>query len=119
MPLNVVTDTNPLRIDDGGAIRVGKCRVLFELVVNEHCGGATPEDIVRRFDTLELADVYAAIAFFLRHRAEVEAWLVEEDEKGRKLRETIEARQPDMTEFGARLRERWILREQSHASSAD
>lgn len=37
--------------------------------------GATPEEIGLRYDTLDLADVYAAIAYYLRHRDEVGAYL--------------------------------------------
>jgi uncharacterized protein (DUF433 family) len=43
------------------------------LVVEQYENGMTPEDMVRAYGTLELADVYAAIAYYLRHRDEVRA----------------------------------------------
>ncbi len=119
MLLNIVTDPNPLRVDSGGAIRVGKCRVLFELVVHEFQRGQTPEQIVHSFDTLDLADVYAAIAFYLRHKDEVDQWMREMDAEAEKLRAMIEASQPDSRAFREMLRQRWLAREQRHAPSAD
>ena len=37
--------------------------------------GKTAEEIVRSYSTLTLADVDAAIAYYLRHRPEVDAYL--------------------------------------------
>ena len=89
MPLTIHPDTPPLRIDDAGAVRVGKTRVLFVLVVRAFQDGARPEDIVRMYDTLDLADTYAAIAYYLRHKAEVEAYLAEYDRAGEEIRKKI------------------------------
>ena len=38
-------------------------------------GRATPETIVQRYSTLALADVYAVVTYYLRHRSEVEEYL--------------------------------------------
>ena len=38
-------------------------------------GGAAAEEIVMRFPTLRLADVYAVIAYYLRHKAEVQDYM--------------------------------------------
>jgi hypothetical protein len=106
MPLNIVTDPNPLRTDAAGAVRVGKCHVLFELVIGEFKRGRSPEQIVDSFDTLDLADVYSSIAFYLRHREEVEAWLREIDAEAKAIRAKIEASQPHMKGFRERLKKR-------------
>jgi uncharacterized protein (DUF433 family) len=37
--------------------------VLLELVVREFRRGATPEQIVQAYDTLDLRDVYAVLAY--------------------------------------------------------
>lgn len=63
----------PLRVDEGGAVRVGKSRVSLDVVVEQYENGMTPEDLVRAYDSLDLADVHAVIAYYLRHRAEVRA----------------------------------------------
>ena len=61
----------PLRRDDSGAIRIGDSRVLLELVIEAYLDGVTPEAIVRRFENLRLADVYAVINYYLNHSEEV------------------------------------------------
>jgi uncharacterized protein (DUF433 family) len=35
----------------------------------------TPEDMVRAYDALLLADIHAVVAYYLRHRDEVRAYL--------------------------------------------
>ncbi|PSQ95704.1 MAG: hypothetical protein BRD55_08685 [Bacteroidetes bacterium SW_9_63_38] len=80
----------PLRIDESGAVRVGDTRVLFELVIRSYLRGHTPEEIVRQYTTLTLADTYGAIAYFLAHRDQVEEYLQEREEGAREMRETLE-----------------------------
>lgn len=46
------------------------------------------------FDTLDLADVYAVIAYYLRHGAEVDAYLAEQRRLADEVRREIEARFP-------------------------
>jgi uncharacterized protein (DUF433 family) len=58
---NVRTEAPPLNEDASGALRVGSSRVLLEIVVRAFQDGATPETIVQRYSTLELADVYAVL----------------------------------------------------------
>lgn len=53
-PLSVAV---PLREDPPGVFRVGKCRVLLELVIHAFQRGATPEGIVQSCSTLSLPDV--------------------------------------------------------------
>jgi uncharacterized protein (DUF433 family) len=89
LPLH--TEVSPLRVDDGGAVRVGQSRVSLDLVVEQYDNGMTPEDMVRAYDTLVLADVYAAIAYYLRHRDEVRAYLKRRAEEAELLRANIEA----------------------------
>ena len=61
-PLNVAV---PLWEDPPGVFRVGKSRVLLELVLGAFKRGETPEGIVRSYRTLQLADVYAVISRYL------------------------------------------------------
>jgi uncharacterized protein (DUF433 family) len=84
----------PLRVDEGGAVRVGKSRVSLDLVVEQYENGMTPEDLVRAYDTLDLADVHAVIAYYLRHRAEVRAYMKRREEEAEALRAKIEAEHP-------------------------
>ncbi len=89
LPLH--TDPPPLRIDEGGAVRVGNSRISLDLVVLQYENGMTPEDMVRAYDTLALADVYGVIAYYLRHRDEVRAYLKRREEEAEALRAQIEA----------------------------
>src|SRR6266571_2527435 len=84
----------PLRVDEGGAVRVGQSRVSLDLVVEQYENGMSPEDLVRAYDTLGLADVHAVIAYYLRHRAEVRAYLKRREEEAEALRAKIEAERP-------------------------
>jgi len=84
----------PLRGDQGGAVRVGNSRVSLDLVVGQYENGMTPEDMVRAYDTLMLADVHAVIAYYLRHRDDVRAYLKRREEEAEALRAKIEAAHP-------------------------
>ena len=77
-----------------GAPRVGNSRISLDLVVEQYENGMTPEDMVRAYDTLVLADVHAVIAYYLRHRDEVRAYLKRRAEEAEALRAKIEAERP-------------------------
>ena len=103
MSVTLQAEAPPLREDADGALRVGSSRVLLELVIRAFQDGATPETIVQRYDSLNLPDVYGVIAYFLRHRAEIEDYLARRDEKAEEVRGRIESRQGDLSEIRARL----------------
>src|SRR5436309_12301210 len=92
LPLH--TEAPPLRVDEGGGMRVGKSRISLDLVVEQYENGMTPEDMVRAYDTLALADVYAVIAYYLRHREAVRAYLSRRGEEAESLRAKIESERP-------------------------
>src|SRR5438128_2239433 len=103
MPVTLHADPVPLRVDETGTIRVGSSRVTLDVLLADYRSGLSPEEIVRRLDTLDLADVYAAIAYFHRHREEVEQYLRRREPEAEELRRRIEAGQPDRAELEARL----------------
>src|SRR5438874_8369776 len=92
--LPIHTDVSPLRVDDGGVVRVGKSRISLDLVVEQYENGMTPEDMVRAYDILVLADVHEVIAYYLRHRDEVRAYLMRRKEEAKALQVKIEAERP-------------------------
>jgi uncharacterized protein (DUF433 family) len=92
LPLN--STPPPLRVEEGGVVRVGKSRVSLDLVVEQYENGMTPEDMVRAYDTLVLADVHAVIAYYLRHRDEVQAYFKRRQEEAETLQAKIEAERP-------------------------
>jgi uncharacterized protein (DUF433 family) len=105
----------PLRVDEGGVVRVGKGRISLDLVVEQYENGATPEDLVRAYDTLELADVHAVIAYYLRHRVEVLAYLKRRTEEAAAMQARIEAEHPRIGR--AELLARAAAREKDHAAA--
>jgi uncharacterized protein (DUF433 family) len=103
MTFTAQAEAPPLHEDGAGALRVGASRVLLELVIRAFQDGATPEAIVQRYSTLALPDVYAVIAYYLRHRSEVEQYLAPREQKAEEVRQRIESQQGDLSEIRARL----------------
>jgi hypothetical protein len=89
-PLTVAV---PLGEDPPRVFRVGKSRVLLELVIRAFKRGEMPEGIVRSYRTLCLADVYAVISRYLADPAPFEKYLKEYDEAAEAIRRRIEATQ--------------------------
>jgi uncharacterized protein (DUF433 family) len=116
MPLTIHTDPVPLRMDEHGAIRLGDTRILLDVVIEEFANGACPEEIVLGYSTLQLADVYAVIAYYLRHQEEVDNYLREGEIAAERLRQEIEAKQPSRAGLREKLLARRAQMEQAHAS---
>jgi uncharacterized protein (DUF433 family) len=109
----------PLFDDGQGGLRVTGTRVLLERIVHAFDDGATPEAIVQSYDTLQLADVYAVLTWYLRHKVEVEDYLRKRVVEAEAIRRTIEAKQPDRAELRARLLARRAQKEVVHAPPAE
>src|SRR5690349_1645373 len=75
MALDVLIDPVPLRSDDDGVVRIGRTRVTLDTIVSAFDDGTSAEEIVLQYPSLELADVYAVLSYYLRHRADVEVYL--------------------------------------------
>lgn len=109
MTLAIRAEPVPLRVDADGVVRVGKTRIPLDTVVIVFKQGATPEEIVQRFPALVLADVYAVLAYYLRARDEVEAYLRQRQEHAQAVRRENEAR------FDPKdIRERLLARRVKH-----
>jgi uncharacterized protein (DUF433 family) len=86
MGLSITAEAPPLQIDADGAVRVTGTRVTLDTVVGAFQEGATPEEIAQRYPSLALAHVYAVITYYLRSRADVDAYLRERRDRGEALR---------------------------------
>ena len=86
-PLTVVV---PLREEPSGVLRVGKSRVLLELVLRAFKAGATPEAIAQSYDTLNLTDVYAVVTRYLAAPEPFEDYLRIREEAAGDTRSKIE-----------------------------
>ncbi|HKP51272.1 MAG TPA: DUF433 domain-containing protein [Chloroflexia bacterium] len=101
----------PLRIDEDGVVRVNGTRVPLDIIVDAFQDGASAEEIVIRYPTLRLTDVYAVIAYYLHHQTEVDAYLEGERALDDQARQDIEAG-PDMIA----IRERLLTRQSAKRS---
>lgn len=92
MSLALAADQTPIRFDPGGVSRVGDSRVRLASIVFLHRQGVGPEEIQERFPSVELPDVYAVIAYYLRHQTEVDAHLAELDVEAERIQAEVHAR---------------------------
>jgi uncharacterized protein (DUF433 family) len=79
MVLTIHAEPQPLRLDSDGTLRVGGTRVSLDVMLAHYREGATVDEIAERFPVLIPADVHAALAYYLRHRAEIDDYLAEQD----------------------------------------
>ena len=71
----MTTAQDDVRVDEQGVLRVGDSRVMLDSVVAGWQQGHSAETIQQQFPALSLADVYGAITYYLRHRADVDQYL--------------------------------------------
>ena len=95
----------PLLKDEDGVIRVGGTRVTLESVIHEYQRGSGPDEIAAEFPVLNAADLYYVVGYYLEHRAEVDAYVAEQEREGEAVRRMWEAEHPPLTraELQARL----------------
>lgn len=86
------TETLPLETDADGVVRVGKTRVTLDTVILAFSDGATAEEIAQQYPSLQLADIYSVIGYYLRHRSEVDAYLRQRALQSDEVRNLNEAR---------------------------
>lgn len=94
MSLAAATVASPLRMDESGVVRIGSSRVMLERVVHSFDAGASAEEIVASYPTLELSDVYATIAFILKNRPEVDVYMAESEAEAERVHQEWERRYP-------------------------
>jgi uncharacterized protein (DUF433 family) len=92
--MSVVVSTSEVKLTktEAGVLRIGDSRVSLDTVINAFAQGATPEQIVEDYDSLQLSEVYAVISYYLQNREEVENYLAQRKEQREKLRRQIESR---------------------------
>ncbi len=101
----LVATPPPLRLDPNGTLYVGQTRVPLDTVIGVYETGVSPEEIVRRYDTLCLSDVYGLLSYYLTHREAVDAYLSERQRLAAEVRAENQARFPT-----AGARERLLAR---------
>jgi len=84
----------PLKTDEHGVIRVMGTRIPIDTVIARYHQGETPEGIHHGFPTLSVSDIWAVIAYYLAHRAELDTYLETRDAESARTRQEIEANYP-------------------------
>ncbi len=74
---SLIAHPPPLQAHESGVLRVRGTRVRLETVLYAFNQGAAPEEILLKFPSLQLTDIYAVITYFLWHRPEVEDYLAQ------------------------------------------
>jgi uncharacterized protein (DUF433 family) len=92
MTLAIVTEPTPLKLNEDGVVLVGNTRVTLDTVIAAFLEGATAEEIVEQYPSLQLADVYSVIAYYLRRKTEVDAYLKIRQERAAQVRQENERR---------------------------
>ena len=92
MTLIVTAEPVPLKTDTDGVVRVGKTRVTLDTVIKTFQNGVTAEEIVYRYPSLKLADVYTTISFYLNHQQEVETYLQQRQNQAQIIRTMNQSR---------------------------
>ena len=85
------TLTAPLRMESDGTARVGSTRVTLDVLLGAYNLRKSPKAIVEAYPTLDIADVYAVIAYYLQNKAEVDEYLRVRAEEAGDVRSQIEA----------------------------
>jgi uncharacterized protein (DUF433 family) len=84
----------PLFLGSDGIVRVSGTRVSLKTLVSAFDAGATAEEIVQQYPSLDLSAAYAVISYVLDHRAEVDAYVAKRFDAARAIQATIEAHSP-------------------------
>ena len=103
MPLAIHQDPVPLRVDEEGTIRVGNTRITLDVLLGDYRRGMTPKQIVEQLDSLTVADVYGALAYYHRHKDELDAYLQDRAEDSACRQREIEDTQPTFDQVKSRI----------------
>jgi len=82
-PLTILPELPPIRLDADGSYRIGASRVLLPVLINAHHDwGWGAEQWAEQFPTITRSEAHAVMAYYLNHRAEVDAYVDEWNAEG-------------------------------------
>ncbi|MCW3055542.1 MAG: hypothetical protein JWN14_4712 [Chthonomonadales bacterium] len=90
----LISEPPPLHMDTNGVLRVGGTRIPLETVITEYRNGADADEIAFNYDSLQLADVHAVIAYYLKHSSDVTAYLDQQEKRAEQVHVENERRSP-------------------------
>ena len=92
MNLTIVAESAPLNTNEDDVVLVGNTRVTLDTVVAAFLEGATAEEIIEQYPSLQLADVYSVIGYYIRRKTEVDTYLKIRQERAAQVRQENERR---------------------------
>ena len=92
MTLTIPIESAPIETDPQGVVRVGKTRVTLDTLVTAFLEGCTPEEIKEQYPSLQLADIYFVLGYYLRYQDEVHNYLAERQRQSDLIRQETEQR---------------------------
>jgi uncharacterized protein (DUF433 family) len=95
MTLQIATDPVPLFVDEHGLVLVADTRVTLDSIVAGYQRGVSPREIHENHPDVPLADVFAVLAHYERHRCDVDAYLSRNRRRAAAIRREIESA-PDL-----------------------
>ena len=90
MVFSIDTQPVPLVTDTDGVVRGANTRVTLDTIVSAFLDGATAEEIAYQYPSLNLADIYSVIAYYLQRRTDVEEYLRQRQQQAENLRQKNE-----------------------------
>jgi uncharacterized protein (DUF433 family) len=89
--LLATVETIPLQMDADGVLRIGNTRVPLDTVIAGFMEGATAEELAQQYPSVQLADIYYVIGYYLRRRSEVEVYLEQRRHQAQQVRQQNES----------------------------
>src|SRR5688572_16819236 len=80
--------------DDFGRLRISGTRVLLDVVIYAYHQGKTSEQIVQMYPSLNLDNLYLALAHYFLNRIEIETYLRRMEAEAEYLHQAWEAQAP-------------------------
>lgn len=80
----------PLAKHEGGIIRVRGTRVSLDSIVYAYNDGISPEEIVNRFPSVNLADTYLVVGYYLSNKETIDAYLMRREAEAEEMQREVE-----------------------------
>ena len=82
----------PIQTGADGVARIRGTRIPLETIIAAFSEGATAEEIAQQYTTLNLADIYTVLGYYLRNPSAVETYLRSRNEQAEAVRKENELR---------------------------
>ena len=79
-----------------GGWRISGSRVSLDSVVHAYRDGLSPEAIAEEYPSLSLEQIHGTLAFYLRHREEIDRHLMLQESRWEQLRQESEAKHGEL-----------------------